>query len=546
MNGSFRSMNASSRHVRNTGGLLLLVCLLAACTQPRDLVTRFRGADQSVDVLEITADGERRVTSPYVFVPRGWMLSMRQQVVMPAAAGRTMCVYAAMLASFDVFWDGQFIGRSRAMDNFFVIPAASATAGAHTLALRVTFTEKRPNWFQGIVIGDYEQMLRSRIVAQVVPLSAFAVFVVIGMYYLMLSFATRRRAAAVTFALLCFAAALLALAETWRWTVGYTYEFQLTRLAMISALTFCVSLLLPAFFILELSVAKRKSAIAACAAALLIIAATPLQGDDLCLAFFWAAVILSTMAVASAVRTQRRRTIASGVALAVLYATLINGGFGFSDNTFFVAFCFLIICLLVSMAVDLRRERREHATREIELLRKTIEPHFVMNTLTAVMEWMETDPPAGVKFLEAFADELRMFAAMSGNARVPVADEIALCRSHLAVMGCRKGKRFHLRADDVDGTSVVPPAIFHTLVENALTHNRYAADDVQFRLMEETANGRRRYTFDAPISDSGIHHGEGTGLRYVRARLEENYPGRWLVQSGRAANLWRTTIEVPA
>ncbi len=545
--------------------LLLAILLLAACAQPRDQAARFRGADQSVNVLEISTGNERVVTSPYLIETPARELWMRQQVVLPDANSRTMCVYAAMLASFEVSWDGKLIGRSgvisnagRAvapgpMDNFFVIPASSANAGPHMLAFHVAFAQPKRNWFHGIVIGEYERMLRSRIVAQVVPLSGFAVFVVIGMYYLTLSFAMRRRGAAVTFALLCFASALLAVAETWRWTVGYTYDVQATRLAIISALTLCVSLLLPAFFILELNVPWGRRWIGACAAVLLAIVAIPEQPDDLCLRLFWASLLLSSFAIAGSVARERRRTIPGAVALSILIVAMVNGGFRFSDNTFFIAFCLMIVCLLVSMAIDLRRERRDHesamlraARLEIELLQKTIQPHFVMNTLTAVMEWLEEDPHAGVQFLEAFAEELRLFSTVSRSSSISLADEIALCRSHLVVMGCRKGKRFHLRADEVDPSSAIPPAIFHTLVENALTHNRYASNDVQFVLSEKRTNGRRRYVFDVPLSDGTSHNGDGTGLRYVKARLEETYPGAWIVESARLDESWRTTIEVPA
>jgi LytS/YehU family sensor histidine kinase len=168
-----------------------------------------------------------------------------------------------------------------------------------------------------------------------------------------------------------------------------------------------------------------------------------------------------------------------------------------------------------------------------------------MNTLMAVMEWIEEDPREGVRFLEALADELRIFAEVSGEKLIPAGQELELCRSHLAIMSCRKGTRFALDADGVDGSVCLPPAIFHTLIENAITHNGYGQDEVVFTLREECNGDARRYVMDAPIRNRArTAAGSGLGLRYVKARLEESFPGRWRVESEPFAACWRTTIEV--
>ena len=536
-------MNCSE--LKRTAQCAALLLLLTACVQGRDQAERFGGAEQSVNVFRI---GDAEI-SPYVIGPPDGAFVMSADVTTSASN----CVWIAMLAPFEAYWDGHLIGRSGApgkpgpLDNFFVIP--NARRGVHHIEIRVLQAPEASggSWFHGVVIGDYQKMIRSRIVGQVIPLSGFAVFVVIGIYYLTLSFAMRRRGAAVTFALLCFASALLAVAETWRWTVGYTYDVQATRLAIVAAFTFFISLLLPAFFVLEHELRRPRIWLGAIVASLIVAAFIPSSADERCLALFWTGMVLSAVALAAAIPHRKRRTIPSAVALAILFAALIKGGFGFSDNAFFIAFCVAIACLLISMALDLRRERRERAALEAELMQKVIEPHFVMNTLTAVMEWLESDPATGVKFLEAFADELRIFSSVSRDTTIPIAEEIALCRSHLAVMACRKGIRFQLRADAIDPASSIPPAVLHTLVENALTHNRYRADEVEFVLTEERLRNARRYVFDAPLDES-IAGGEteGTGLRYVKARLEESYPGKWTLTTGAAGSHWRTTIEVPA
>jgi hypothetical protein len=45
-------------------------------------------------------------------------------------------------------------------------------------------------------------------------------------------------------------------------------------------------------------------------------------------------------------------------------------------------------------------------------------------------------------------------------------------------------------------------------------------------------------------AEAGDGQREGTGLRYIKARLEESFPGGWTVQGEPHAAGWRTTIEI--
>ena len=126
-----------------------------------------------------------------------------------------------------------------------------------------------------------------------------------------------------------------------------------------------------------------------------------------------------------------------------------------------------------------------------------------------------------------------------------MADELALCRAHPAVMGLRRDVDFALDAEGVDPAAPVPPAVLHTLVENAVTHNAYGPGAVRFTLAEERVGGRRRLVLRAPLAGEAREGREGGGLRYVRARLEEAFPGRWTLTSGAEDGAWVTRIELP-
>ena len=125
-----------------------------------------------------------------------------------------------------------------------------------------------------------------------------------------------------------------------------------------------------------------------------------------------------------------------------------------------------------------------------------------MNTLTTIVEWVETEPATGARALEALAGELRALSDVSGERLIPMARELALCRAHLDVMGFRRDVRFELDAEGVGLDRAVPPAVLHTLVENAVTHNAYAPGTIRLTLRETTTGGRRRLTLRAPLAEA--------------------------------------------
>ena len=129
-----------------------------------------------------------------------------------------------------------------------------------------------------------------------------------------------------------------------------------------------------------------------------------------------------------------------------------------------------------------------------------------------------------------------------------MAQELELCRAHLRVMSPRTGKTWQPGAGKLDPAALVPPALFLTLIENGFSHQRVAPPRrvVHPAPGEGAAGGhlttpscrqarRRRTRRRAP---------GGTGLRYVRARLEESFPGRWSFRDGLTAAGWETVIEV--
>ena len=483
--------------------------------------------------------------------------------------GHPFGVYFAALASHEIWWDGELIGRGGApaataeeerpgpIQAHYVVPDRLARPGRHVVALRLSAHHRhfRPSvGYWTLLAGDYDEILRVSRSAASTSMISLSGIVLVALFSLVMFLGDRRDRSFLILSLLCLAAALLLFAEGYRTLFGYTYNWHLLRLILITTLTAALNLLLVAFLIVRFPAADARVASLATLAGLAGALVVP-GWDGKNLVMFLTGL---SVGLVWTVRFLQRKRPGAALALcgvAVPLILLVARPQWFSDLTIFFSVDFLLACLLVSHALEARRVGKEReeallksARLEIELLKKHLQPHFLMNTLTALSEWIEKEPKVAAAMIQSLADELRILSEISSRSLIPVAEEIRLCESHLAIMRCRKGCDYRLEVAGIDPALTVPPAVFHTLVENAVTHSAARPGEVVLRLRGTRDGARTRYLFEAPFDGAPAAESpkEGTGLRYLRARLKESYGDRWSLRSGPVAGAWRTEIEVEA
>ena len=473
-----------------------------------------------------------------------------------------------VLAAWEAWWDGVPLGRNGQpganadsevpgrVDVLLPLSPEGATPGSHVLTLRLS---SHHLGFQpvGILhearVGDAAVLARARLQSLLPALCTLGALVLMGLHHLVRATSGPRRTTALLLGLACLAAAALVLLEGWRGVHAYLYPLQIVRLRLLLAAVLAVSLLLPAALAVAFDTPGRRWLVAGLSGGLLAIAWMPgfdargLSALVLCLA------VSLGLAVAA---VRRRKPGARGVLACVLFAgvLLVRDPENFQGRGFFIAFGVLLLAVSVVHArqVRLQEERLSQALRaterlQLDLLSRSLQPHFLMNTLAALTETVETAPTRAVHFIETLGEVYRHLVGMSGARTVALSRELELCRAYLALMSFRQGTRFELDvrgAPDLDAT--VPPALFHTLLENAFSHNRYV-QPATFRLEGERTPGRRGYRLVAPrgAGEARAVMGEGTGTRYVAARLEEAFPGAWRMEAGPQEEGWTTRVEVP-
>jgi two-component system, LytTR family, sensor histidine kinase AlgZ len=107
----------------------------------------------------------------------------------------------------------------------------------------------------------------------------------------------------------------------------------------------------------------------------------------------------------------------------------------------------------------------------LQALQARIRPHFLFNSLNAVLSLIRKDPKRAEGALEDLAELFR--TVMADNRQlIALRDEVALCRQYLNLEQLRLGERLRVewRLDPAAEEGLVPPMVLQPLVENAVYH----------------------------------------------------------------------------
>ncbi|MFH1197150.1 MAG: histidine kinase [bacterium] len=221
-------------------------------------------------------------------------------------------------------------------------------------------------------------------------------------------------------------------------------------------------------------------------------------------------------------------------------------------NVIFVS----LIIISISRKIQERNKKYNEALLlshrlESELLKKSIQPHFIMNTLLSLKSWLLKDSDTAEKMIDALANQFSIINKVATEKEIPIGEEIELCKSHLELMGYRFNAQYKLITNGNFNGQCIPPLIFHTLIENGITHAYLPKESGTFTLSCDKKNGLTEYTLCNDGSqiksfseNSNNVIGEGLGIKYVKTRLEENYPEQWSIEYGMKNGLWEVRLSI--
>ncbi len=107
----------------------------------------------------------------------------------------------------------------------------------------------------------------------------------------------------------------------------------------------------------------------------------------------------------------------------------------------------------------------------LQALQARIRPHFLFNSINAVLSLVRSEPARAEEALQDMAELFRVL--MRDNRELaPLADEVELCRQYLELEQLRLGERLQVdwNVKSMPGDALVPPLVLQPLLENAVYH----------------------------------------------------------------------------
>jgi two-component system sensor histidine kinase AlgZ len=189
------------------------------------------------------------------------------------------------------------------------------------------------------------------------------------------------------------------------------------------------------------------------------------------------------------------------------------------------------------------------AESRLQALQARIRPHFLFNSLNAVLSLIRSDPRQAETALLDMADLFRVL--MRDNRElVPLADEIELCRQYLGLEKLRLSDRlsveWHLK--NMPGDALVPPLMLQPLLENAVYHGIEPSSapgvvSINIFLKGGDVHAILRNPYQA---EGGRHHaGNKMALGNIRERLKLHFDAEGTLESRVRDATYEVHIRIP-
>ncbi|MFJ7982680.1 ATP-binding protein [Lysinibacillus xylanilyticus] len=183
----------------------------------------------------------------------------------------------------------------------------------------------------------------------------------------------------------------------------------------------------------------------------------------------------------------------------------------------------------VKSLTDVKQSAQERLRMEAAWLQAQIQPHFLFNTLNAIITLSDIDIERTGKLLEALSDFLReSFKFQNIDELVPIEDELNLVRSYIYIHKERFGERINVTWDlEVSTNFSIPSLIIQPLIENALKHGilpRENGGNIHIRIVDYDTY------IEITVSDDGIGM-DNTKLERLLVRRSETSTGIGLLNT---------------
>ena len=211
----------------------------------------------------------------------------------------------------------------------------------------------------------------------------------------------------------------------------------------------------------------------------------------------------------------------------------------------------VLVCAVLLVYFRWRSQVLSRALHEarLQVLRARIRPHFLFNTINAVLSIVRARPKHAEAALQDMSDLFRMAMAEAQDL-VPLRREIELGRQYVALEQLRMGERLQVdwHIQEVPDDAQIPPLLLQPLLENAVYHGiEPLPQGGRITVALRRSGDELRLKVENPCASGGTapHDGNKMALQNIRERLALLFDieARYQVESGK--EFYRVEITLP-
>ena len=209
--------------------------------------------------------------------------------------------------------------------------------------------------------------------------------------------------------------------------------------------------------------------------------------------------------------------------------------------------------VLAYLSLHVRAYSPALADARLQALQARIRPHFLFNSLNAVLALVRSDPRRAERTLEDLADLFRALVS-DGRSLVRLADEISLLERYAAIEQLRLGERLRMSwdLDQAPVDALLPPLVLQPLLENAVYHGVEPGTGIGDVLVRIERKGDRVHMLvenPAHLQDAGgkasVRTGNHMALDNIRERLMLFFDAEARLETRSEGGRHRVEIEFP-
>lgn len=166
------------------------------------------------------------------------------------------------------------------------------------------------------------------------------------------------------------------------------------------------------------------------------------------------------------------------------------------------------------------------AEARLQALQARIRPHFLFNSINAVLSLIRSQPKRAESALEDLADLFRVLMAENRDL-VPLSQEIALCKQYLNIESLRLEERLKIswEIENSSEEAMIPPLILQPLIENAVYHGiEPLPEGGEILAVIKVKRKELHIYISNPFqAANGQHSGNKMALKNIKERLQLHF-----------------------